>query len=318
MPAESKPPLISVVIVNFNGSEFLRQCLPAVFSQTYGAFEVIIVDNASDDGSVEYVRNHFPAVRLIPKQENLGFAGGTNAGIGEANGEFILTLNPDTIPSPDFIAELYKPMSRDPLTGMCASKMLLPSGRINSTGICVSRSGAAWDRGMDMPDQGQYDTGGEVFGPCGGAALYRRRMLDEIGGFDQDFFLYMEDVDLAFRGRLSGWKCAYVPGARVVHIHCGSTKEGSDLAVYYGNRNIIWVAIKNFPLMTLLTSLPWIIGRTIGVIPYYALRGQGIVILRAKYDGIKELPVLIRKRRQIQTGNDPVSSWIQAWAFHSC
>ena len=219
MPDEPRNPLISVVIVNFNGRNFLKNCLSALHSQTYSPLEVILVDNASTDGSIGFVQEQFPWVALCPQQENLGFAGGSNAGIREAGGEFILTLNPDTIPSPDFIEQLARPMSADPMTGMCASKMLLPDGRINSTGICISRSGAAWDRGMNMPDQGQFDEGGEVFGPCGGAALYRRAMLDETGDFDEDFFLYMEDVDLAFRGRLSGWKCSYVPGARVMHIH---------------------------------------------------------------------------------------------------
>ncbi len=317
MQEPSERPVVSVVIVNYNGRVFLENCLTALDAQTYRPFEVILVDNASTDDSVRFVETRFPTVRLFPQKKNLGFAGGTNAGIREARGEYILTLNPDTIPAPGFIEELVKPFSADPGIGMGAARMLLPDGRINSTGICISRSGAAWDRGMNEPDRGQFDTGGEVFGPCGGAALYRRLMLDEIGLFDEDFFLYMEDVDLAFRGRLAGWRCVYIPGARIMHIHCGSTREGSDLAVYYGNRNIIWVAAKNFPRWFLITSLPWIIGRNLVVVPYYAMRGQGRVILRAKYDAVRLLGTIMQKRAGtvVKLPSREISAWIRMWAF---
>jgi GT2 family glycosyltransferase len=320
MPGKPVSPLISVVVVNFNGIHFLKDCLSALFSQTCRPFEVILIDNASADGSIDYVQKQFPDVKIFAQGKNLGFAGGTNAGILQAKGEYILTLNPDTKIYPDFIEELLQPMTFDHHVGMCASKMLLPDGRINSTGICISRSGAAWDRGMNETDHGQFDTMGEVFGPCGGAALYRHAMLDEIGIFDEDFFLYMEDVDLAFRGRLAGWKCIYVPRARVVHIHSGSTREGSDLAVYYGNRNIIWDVFKNFPPGLLLTSLPWIIGRNLGVIPYYALIGQGLVILRAKFDAVKGLCSVLRKRAgtNVKVNKNEIRRWIRTWGFRSC
>jgi hypothetical protein len=318
MPGTSVNPLVSIVIVNYNGIHFLEDCLPAIFSQNYCPFEVILIDNASADGSVDYVRKQFPDVKITLQQKNLGFSGGANAGIREAQGEFILTMNPDTTVTPEFIVELVKPMT-DPKVGMCAPKMILPNGRINSTGICISRSGAAWDRGMNEDDDGMYDRAGEVFGPCGGAALYRRAMLDETGLFDEDFFLYMEDVDLAFRGQLFGWKCLYVPTARVIHVHSGSVREESDLAVYHGNRNIIWYAFKNFPKRILLTSFPWIIGRNIGVIPYYLIRGQGLVILRAKVDAVKGLRSMIRKRAGIQKNirDRETGRWIQMWGFGS-
>ena len=138
----------------------------------------------------------------------------------------------------------------------------------------------------------------EVFGPCAGAALYRKEMLEEIGLFDEDFFLYMEDVDLAFRGRLAGWKCIYVPEAKVYHHHGGTAGFGSDLSVYYGNRNIVWYAIKDFPTRLLITSLPFILARNLAVIPYYALRGQGRVILKSKLDALKGVPRMLRKRRE--------------------
>jgi len=320
MPDDHRTNLVSVIIVNFNGRHFLQDCLSSLLKQTYSPFEVILVDNASHDGSVAFVQEHFPPVKIIIQKENLGFAGGSNAGIREAEGEYILTLNNDTIASPEFIEELVQPMMSDPSVGMCASKMIFPDGRINSTGICISRSGAAWDRGGGEPDHGQYELPEEVFGPCAGAALYRRAMLNEIGLFDEDFFLFMEDVDLAFRARLAGWKCMYVPMARVVHIHGGTANEGSDVAIYYGNRNIIWYVVKNFPTWIFLISLPLILGRNCGVIPYYLLSGNGLAIVRAKVDALRGLPLMIRKRKSINKNVDTetVKIWIHLWSeFHN-
>ena len=315
MPDEYRSSLVSVIIVNFNGKRFLQDCFSSILKQTYPSFEVILVDNASHDGSVEFVQEHFPPVKILVQKENLGFAGGSNAGIRQAHGEFILTLNNDTVITPDFISELVKPMVQDPSVGMCASKMVFPDGRINSTAICISRSGAAWDRGGGEPDHGQYDSAEEVFGPCAGAALYRRTMLDEIGLFDEDFFLFMEDVDLAFRARLSGWKCMYVPTARVVHIHGGTAGFRSDISVYYGNRNLGWYVVKNFPLRTVILSSPWIITRNFADIPYYIHCGKGYTIIRAKFGMMKGFLSMVRKRKGInrQVPAREIEKWIHVW-----
>jgi len=306
--------LISVIVLNYNGKGFLDGCLTSLASQTYSDFEVIVVDNGSRDGSPEYIEENYPWVRLAKNNENLGFAGGTNAGIRAAKGEFILTLNNDSRADSRFIEELIKPMA-DPEVGVCAAKMLFPDGRINSAGICISRSGAAWDRGMFEPDRGQYEFVEEVFGACAGAALYRREMLDEIGLFDEDFFLYLEDVDLAFRARLAGWKCLYVPGARVIHHHGGTAGVGSDLAVYYGNRNIVWYPIKDFPFRLLITSLPFIVARNLAVIPYYALRGQGGVILKSKLDALKGVVKMMEKRKDVVRRADysQINRFVEIW-----
>lgn len=308
--------MISVIILNFNGKRYLEKCLSSLESQTYRDFEVIVVDNASSDGSVDYLKAGFPLVRIVENKKNLGFAGGTNSGIRRAEGEYILTLNNDTQVDRRFLECLAEPMQSDKSVGVCASKMLLPDGRINSAGICLSRSGAAWDRGMFEQDHGQYDCQQEVFGACAGAALYRKEMLDEIGLFDEDFFLYMEDVDLAFRAKLAGWKCVYVPEAVVYHHHGGTAGFGSDLAVYYGNRNVIWYAVKGFPTGLLLTSLPWIVGRNLAVIPYYALRGQGMTILRSKMDALRGLPMMLKKRKSIvrRVPEQEIERYINTWA----
>lgn len=306
--------LVSVVIPNLNGKRYLHDCLSSLALQTFQDFEVIVVDNGSCDGSINYLRSNFPWVKILAKKENLGFGAGTNCGIKAARGDLILTLNNDTEANRNFIEFLIKPMS-DKSVGMCASKMLFLDGKINSTGICISRSGAAWDRGMLESDRGQYDFQEEVFGPCAGAGLYRKEMLKEIGLFDEDFFLYMEDVDLAFRGRLAGWKCIYVPNATVYHHHGGTASFGSDLAVYYVNRNVIWYPIKDFPTVLLVTSLPFIIGRNLAVIPYYIIRGKGKIILQSKLDALAGIPKMLCKRHDVirQVSLQESCRWINTW-----
>ncbi len=308
--------MISVVIPNYNGRRYLDGCLSSLSVQTYGNFEIILVDNGSSDGSAEYVAERFPEIRIVKNEENLGFAGGVNSGIRHAGGELILTLNNDTRADRNLIKNLADAMDSDGTVGMCASKMLFCDGRINSTGICLSRSGAAWDRGMAEEDVGQYDGVDEVFGPSAGSGLYRREMLNEIGLFDEDFFMYMEDVDLAFRARLAGWRCLYVPSAKVHHIHGGTAGFGSDLSVYYGNRNIVWYPIKDFPTRLLISSLPWIVGRNLAVIPYYALRGQCRTILRSKIDAARGVPLMLRKRKEVlrRVSEREISKHIRTWS----
>jgi len=309
-------PLVSVIIVNYNGKHYLKNCLSSLSTQSYPAIEIIFVDNGSVDGSAEYVRKELPSAKIIESKKNLGFAKGNNLGIKEARGELIATLNNDTEVTPLWLEELVSAMNSDELVGMCASKMLFMKNpeMINSTGICISRSGTCWDRGIFEPDTGQYGSNEEVFGPCAGAALYRKKMLDEIGLFDEDFHAYVEDTDLAFRGRLAGWKCLYVPGAVVYHVHAGTGGFETDYFIYYGNRNVLWVTIKNFPKLLFFSSLPWIIGRNSVVIPYYILKGHGRAVIRAKLDAIKGIPRMLAKRSRWRVNEAEIRRFVQIWA----
>jgi GT2 family glycosyltransferase len=306
-------PLISVIVVNYNGLRFLKPCLSSLVCQSFKESEIILVDNGSSDGSPDYVRKHFPSVTLLETGENRGFGGGVNAGIAIAKGEFILTLNNDITADGRLLEEIHKPMLCDPDIGMCGAKMLLPDGRIYSAGILIFRSGAAMDRGIYEPDTGKYDRDEEVFGSCAGATLYRRAMLDKIGLFDEDFFLYMEDVDLAFRGQLAGWRCRYVPAARVVHEYGGTAGINSDISVYFGNRNLLWYVIKNFPPRLFLSCFPWIFGRACADIPYYIVKGKGKAILKAKIDTIRGFPAMIKKRGTIrkEIPYSEITKWIR-------
>jgi GT2 family glycosyltransferase len=313
-PGNTDRPMVSVIVVNYNGKAFLDKCLGSLSRQAYPAVEVLVVDNGSSDGSVAFVREMYPQVNVIENGENLGFAKANNVGIRAARGELIATLNNDTEVVPGWLGELARAMLSDDGVGMCASKMLRMDDPtvIDSTGICVSRSGACWDRGMFEKDRGQHEKIEEVFGPCAGAALYRKAMLDEVGLFDEEFVSYMEDTDLAFRGRLAGWKCLYVPKAVVYHVHGGTAGYVSPYTVYYGNRNIVWYPLKDFPLPLLLTSLPFMLGRSLAVIPYYVLKGHGVTIFRAKADALWGIPKVLGKRRQ--AGKGDINKFIRTWA----
>ena len=307
--------LISIVITNYNGKHFLEDCLSSIASQTFQDYETILVDNASRDGSVAFVKELYPAVRIVENTENLGFAGGTNTGIRAAKGEYVLSLNNDTRLEPDFLAEMVTAIETDDNIGTVAPRMLLMDGRINATGMCISRSGAAWNRGMFEKDAGQYERPEQMIGACAGAALYRRELFDDIGLFDEDFFLYHEDVDLSFRAFLAGWDCLYWPGAVVWHVNSGTLGFESDNCVYYGNRNIIWFVFKSYPGWLLISSLPWIVGRNVGVVGYYLLHGKFRVALKAKLDAIKGLNLSIQKRNKIRKNisNRKISRWIYTW-----
>jgi GT2 family glycosyltransferase len=306
-------PLISIIIVNFNGLRFIEPCLSSLMNQTLKNFEIIFVDNGSSDDSSDFVQNQFPEVKILKNETNLGFAEGTNVGIRSAKGAFILTLNNDTIAYPDFIEEIQKSIEEDQKVGMWATKMFYPDGRINSTGIAISRNGTAMDRGIGEKDGDKFCSKAEVFGPCAGAALYRRVMLEEIGLFDKDFFLYMEDVDLAFRARLAGWKCVYNPSAKVIHEHGGSTGQGSDISVYYGIRNTFWYILKNYPIRTLLSVSPWIIKTNFEDVPYYFRKGKLLTVLRAKKDMIIGIGKIIQKRKMIKkrVNDQSIEQWIR-------
>ena len=298
----------SIIIPNYNGITFLGPCIDSILAQEFQDFEIILIDNASKDRSVSFVRVTYPDVQIIMNHQNRGYAGGCNDGARAAKGDLFLFLNTDTTLHSLFLKKLHEGITQYPDYGMYAPKMVYPDGRINSTGICFSLSGAAWDRGMGEKDTGQYNQSEDILGPCGGAALFRREAFSDAGGFDDDFFLYMEDVDLVFRAQCAGWKCRYIPEAVVFHHHGGTAGVDSDITIYYGNRNILWYPIKDFPLWFLLLSMPWIIGRTIGIIVYYTFHGKGKIAIQSKWDALIGLLLMVKKRRYINHAHFQISS----------
>lgn len=292
----------SIIVVNWNGKRFLRECLSSLLAQTYSHHEIILVDNGSSDGSVEFVAAEFPEVKIICNGRNMGFAAGNNVAIRVARGDYVVTLNNDTRAEPDWLEELVKVVESDPKIGMCASKMLFyyHTGILNSTGISLDIAGIAWDRRGGERDDGLERTPIEVFGPCAGAALYRREMLDEIGLFDEDFFAYHEDVDLAWRARSRGWRCMYNPRAVVYHVHSGTGMEGSAFKNRLLGRNKIWTIVKNYPSPHIFLYLPLIAFYDLAAVFYSLLKRRDASPLQGRLASLGLLPEMLRRRREIQ------------------
>jgi GT2 family glycosyltransferase len=250
-------PLVSVIIVNWNGKQYIDACLGSLAAQTHPNLETIFVDNASCDGSAEYVRSQYPSLILVANVQNLGFAGGNNSGLPRATGKYVCLLNNDAIAAPDWIARLVQVAEADSGIGMLASKVLFrePAGMLNSTGTLVYPDLSCLNRGMFEMDQGQYDQSPEVFGPYGAAAFYRKAALDQVGLFDGEYFMHREEDDLNWRLRLAGWECRYVPEAVVTHLwSVSSGGGGSSLKLYYGERNRVWNLFKFMPPDMILAS----------------------------------------------------------------
>ncbi len=293
--------LASIIIVNWNGRDHLERCLAALQAQTQRAFEVVVVDNASVDGSVEMVQERYPSTRVVVNPRNLGFAAANNIGIRQSAAPFVVTLNNDTAPRPDWLRELLRAASAASV-GMVASKMVFAARprMINSAGIALDRAGIAWDRLGGTMDPGTGDTE-EVFGPCAGAALYRRSMLEEVGLFDEDFFAYLEDVDLAWRARLAGWRCLYAPQAVVSHVHSATGIEGSPFKSYHLGRNKVWCIAKNYPSPQLLLFLPAILAYDFAAVAYGVVKRGDLAALRGRFAGLAGLPRQLSKRRRVQS-----------------
>lgn len=248
-------PLVSIVIANWNGRSWLAQCLPTLQRQTFTDFEIIIVDNGSTDGSVAWLTDNWPDVRVIPLKMNLGFAAANNVGMRAARGRFIVTLNNDTLAEPDWLAAMVTAVAA-PDVGMVAAKILVWNNPdvLDSTGIEVDVTGTAWNRGDGLPADTLFSA--EVFGPSGAAALYRREMLAQIGLFDEDFFAYYEDVDLAWRARRAGWRCVYAAEAQINHWHSATGGQNLPLKAFFLGRNRVWCLLKNYAWPTLLWTAP--------------------------------------------------------------
>jgi GT2 family glycosyltransferase len=294
---------ISVIIPNWNGAHHLPTCLDSLRCQSYPDFEVIVVDNGSNDGSLELLERDYPAVRVVALPENQGFAGGVNAGICQAQGEIIAVFNNDAEADPRWLEELAEALARHPEAGMATPKVLLFDQRdvIHTTGDFYGVDGVPGNRGVWQRDEGQFDREEYVFGAAGVAAAYRRAMLDEVGLFDEDLFFLCEDVDLAWRAQLAGWKCVYVP--RAVVYHKLSATGGGRIASYYCGRNFILVIAKNYPI-ALLRKHWWRIVRAQFRIAWEALRawrGEAArARLRGQLAGLWGLPRMLRKRRAVQ------------------
>ncbi len=295
---------LSVVIPNWNGKRYLPSCLDSLRRQTVANdIEVIVVDNASVDGSQELIGRDYPEVRLIALGENRGFTGACNIGMEAAAGGLVALLNNDTELDPGWGSAVLAAMESQPQAGIIASKILLydERDRFHTAGDFFTRDGRAGNRGAWARDRGQFDKGEPVFSACGGAAVYRQSMLERIGLLDDDFFFLLEDVDLAWRAQLCGYTVWYAPDAIVYH-HLSAT-GGGVTASYYDGRNLIWLLAKNLPAA--LWSRHWgaILARQLALAweSLRACRGkEARARLRGTLAGLLSLRVALRKREAVQ------------------
>lgn len=236
--------------------QLLQECLSAVMRQNYVDYEVLLVDNASHDGSVEFVRLHFSQVRILPLSENTGFTGGNIAGLLEARGEYIALLNNDAVISERWLEEMVSTLVKDTSLGFCSSKIIIAgTDTVDSVGDTFTTAFTGTKMG-EYEQEGLFNERRLVPGACAAAVIYKREMLDQIGFLDEDFFFNHEDTDLNLRAWLAGWKCLFVPEAVVYHKVNASVGELSDTGVYYFARNNLWVWIKNTPTAFIIRYLP--------------------------------------------------------------
>lgn len=320
-------PLVSIIILSYNSRRYIERCLDSVFAQTYPNLEVIFIVNGNADGSADLVRQKYGArhgLVVIDPQENLWFARGNNLGLARARGQYILTLNQDTIPAPNFVAVQVAVMEADEALGSVSGKLLhydyefdSKTKILDSTGIEIFKTCRVIDRGQWEPDRGQYDRDFEIFGASGAAAMYRKAALEatklpkSYGGFeyfDENFVAYKEDVDLAWRLQLAGWRCRYVPEAVVYH---GRTvgrswptqfirfiinrRRQSRLVRQLSYKNHYLMVVKNYIPRVFWSNFPFFLVREI-LLTIYTILFEPFQIVALR-DFFRQLPETLRKRK---------------------
>ncbi len=297
-------PGVTIVIVCWNSAANLPRCLSHLILQTYKDFEVILIDNGSTDGSIDGIEEKYPAlaIRIERLGRNLGFAAANNIGARLARGHWLALLNTDAFPEPDWLAQLIKATVDYPDFSCFSSRQIQADNPefLDGTGDAYHVSGLAWRRNIGYPSDQFGLSPEEVFTPCAAAALYLRDAFLDVGGFDEDFFSYYEDVDLGFRLRLHGYRTLYVADAFVHHIGSATLGVNSDFSLYHTHRNLVWTFLKNMPTRLFLKYLPAHIMANSLYLLYYVIHKRGKLVWQAKWDALSRLPLILKKRRKIQ------------------
>jgi len=300
---------VSVIIPNYNGAKYIRVCLDSLSKQTFAAFDIIVVDNGSTDDSCDVLEKEYCNVKLIKLDRNYGFSKAVNKGIKDCNSEFIVLLNNDVEVEPDWLLNLVNCIEKDENIFSCSSKMIryYDRSKIDDAGDEYCILGWAYKRG-DGQDILKYMQNDEVFSSCAGAAIYRKEVLDEIGYFDENFFAYMEDVDISFRAKIHGYKNIYCSDAVVYHI--GSATSGSKYNSFKAKlaaRNNVYVVYKNMPIFQMILNSPFIIlGFTIKYI-FFSKLGLG----KEYREGIKEALSDLGKIDKVKYSNKNLLNYVK-------
>jgi GT2 family glycosyltransferase len=304
---------VTVIIVNWNGGHLILKCIEHLQRQTHLPKRILVIDNGSTDDSLAAISDNKQIdIRLLGS--NYGFAAANNRAIVACDTDFVALLNPDAFPEPNWLEHLMAAAISNPGVAAFASLQLFAdiSSKIDGMGDSYHMSGLVWREKHGVLLSSVTQPLNTLFSPCAAAALYRLDALIEVGGFDEDYFCYVEDVDLGFRLRLAGHKAMYVHDAIVRHVGSASTGgQHSDFCVYHGHRNLVWSYVKNMPGILIWLLLPLHLLLNIVSIVYFSVIGRSQVILRAKIDAIKGLPKMWRKRQAIQ--NKRVASIYEIW-----
>ena len=305
---------VGVVIVTFNGRGLLAICLAALFEGTREPDEVVVVDNGSTDGTLDFIGRTYPSIACIPSTVNLGFAAANNRGIAATQADYILTLNNDAFLDANALAEMARTLDEAPPSiGAVMSAMVFADRPeiIACSGIDVSADGAARDRGVGTLWE-RAGTSQEIFGPSAGAALYRRAALRDVGLFDPAFFMYLEDADLAWRLRLRGWGTLLVPRARVRHAISRTAVYGSARKAFLLGRNRWWCLLKNMPDDLLRRFAPNIARYDAAAVGYATALGDR-ASLAGRRQAWSEMPHILRARARTQAWSTVRSAEIASW-----
>ena len=303
MPA----PRLSAIVVNYRRPEMTCACLRALrdaLDRLPEPTEIVVVDNGSGDGSPDAIRAAVSEAAVVELPENRGFAAGAVEGIRRSRGEWVMLVNNDVIVEPDAPAELLAAAAARDDVGSVAAQMRFAddAGTINSAGIGVDRLGIAFDRLLGKPPSASEREPVEVFGASGGAAIHRRRMLDEVGGIDESYFFALEDADLAWRAQMRGWRCIYAPAAVVHHHHGATGAHGSDLKYFHVGLNRIRTLAKNADRRLLLRHGPAMLAYDLAYVVYAAVSDRTLAPLRGRLRGLREW----RRYRRAGAGRRPV------------
>lgn len=296
---------VLAIIVSWNSGEWLLPTVEAIAEQTYRNIRTVVWDNASTDATLavlDEIEARFPETLVVRSATNLGFATGNNrAAQAFPDTPFILTVNPDAVLDRDCVRLLMQVAGSDPDCGALGVTQISADGRyFDGVGDCYNPSGIAW-RGMHrQPVRRLESLPREIVSPCAAIALYRRSAFDACGGFDDDYFCYMEDVDLGFRLQLAGWHCLHVPGAKAIHYGASATGKRSEFSAYHGHRNMVWVYCKNMPSVLFWLFLPLHVVANLISIAILVGRGQPGIAYGAKVDALRGLRGMLRKRSEIQ------------------
>ena len=311
-----KSPDVSLIVVVYEAGPTLKECLAAIRAQTFGAYEIILVDNASSDRTAQAAVAADPSIRLIENPKNLGFAAAVNQGARMAKGKWLALLNPDAFAEPDWLMRLVAAAEAQPQVRCFASRQLMADDPtvLDGLGDVMSLAGYPFRGGYTHPNPGDIAPGW-VFSACGGAMLIARDLFLGVGGLDERLFCYCEDVDLGYRLRLIGEPTLLVPDAVVRHVGSASTGgRRSDFAVFHGTRNRLWVFVKDTPPVLFWLTLPMHVLATLVLFARHATRGEISAPLRGLWAGITGIGVALSARREAQASRT-ASSWAIARAM---